>query len=1176
MKHELFENRNNDSYDNKIVYPKGDAEMMKQKYIFWALIAVAVLAFSGCGGGGSTPGSENIAAITGGVSSLSLSVRVDQDPNPVAAKAADRTLTPPQASQLDGGSAKVVSALSTVRALGVTKISIYIGLSTAPIEKVIDVTADSGSATITEIPAQMNVPVSVKAMDSSGTVLYSGSTTVDFVAGQTASATVILKKIFDLFGYLPFTLGNKWYYTDHYEEVTSTSAQFGGMTAIQVTGFSNSGVPEYYDYYAFSGDNFLVLGSIDYPDQDAVVPDSIGPEQFMYGYRATYSPPITISRFIQTGYTVSATISVLLEPYDFYGSIAMGKVTQGQASPHLAAKSDGTVASLNATVSMPFNFTFLGTSSVTGEDGTVYGDCVTMRVSGEVFGSGGFDDITFAKGVGQVKEIDPSDPTDFGLIRGAVIGGVSFGNPSPGAIQGSLNWSSTPGDQQVEYGQMFEFQVYAYSQTMPIAYTLSVLGGTGVLVINPSTGFISSQTGGYNSMGATTFRLTATDAANSSISHDFTLTGIQDSTPPTWVMAPPASLSLNEGDSLNIPVSATDPSGVTITASGPSGVSFDTNTNSIVSSSTLPAGSFSITVVAVDGFGNPISATISVTVVSVSVQPPVFDSNNPVNLTAEFGVDLLHAFTASDPGGLTPIDFGFGSTVDTNYFCIDPGTGEFCTLPGVPVGTYALVITATNTGGAIASFSFTLLVEDTTLPTWSAAPVDTTVELGGSLNMPVSATDLSGVTYSVSGPIAFAINTTTGQLTSGALGGIGNYTLVVSATDAHGNALTQSIVITVSDTTPPSFDSPLLDPTFEYGSAFTFFAAASDPTGPVKYYVSDTTNFIVSNQGTGQIAANTTLAVGSYPLTITIEDSATPANSATGSITVYIEDTTKPVWTATPFNATLDPGSSYSFKATASDLAGIGSYLLYDSGTGISPAEFTVDSVTGDITNTGTPIPVKVYNLEIKATDLNGNFAVHAFVLTVSSSDTVAPTWVKAPQTAFSYEIDGLGMDIEATDDSGGQITYTLNDTTYFMIVNPNPGANLVYIRRTPANSSLSTPRGVNVTATDPSGNPLGPVALTITLTDGTPPVWLSAPPAAPTFVEGDTGWSVMVQAQDASTSLTYSLSGTHAANFGITQGGVITQVGSLVSGIYNVTVRAQDASGNVLQTPMNVSVTAP
>ena len=195
-----------------------------------------------------------------------------------------------------------------------------------------------------------------------------------------------------------------------------------------------------------------------------------------------------------------------------------------------------------------------------------------------------------------------------------------------------------------------------------------------------------------------------------------------------------------------------------------------------------------------------------------------------------------------------------------------------------PLGTTTVNASATDAAGNKASGSFTVTVRDTTPPVLSlpsSGTVEATGPGGAAVTFSGSASDI------VSGAVAVNFSPASGSTFP-----LGTTTVNASATDAAGNTANGSFTVTVRDTTAPVLSLPasaIVEATGPGGAVVTFSGSASD---------------IVS----GAVAVNFSPASGStFPLgTTTVNASATDAagNTASGSFTVTVRDTTAPVITS--------------------------------------------------------------------------------------------------------------------------------------------------------------------------------------------------------------------------------------------------------------------------------------
>ncbi|MFC1685499.1 PGF-pre-PGF domain-containing protein [Nanoarchaeota archaeon] len=157
--------------------------------------------------------------------------------------------------------------------------------------------------------------------------------------------------------------------------------------------------------------------------------------------------------------------------------------------------------------------------------------------------------------------------------------------------------------------------------------------------------------------------------------------------------------------------------------------------------------------------------------------------------------------------------------------------------------------------------------------------------------------------------------------------------------------------------------------TNEFGSAFVFDVNATgfnetDLTGDVnisKYTLNDTTNFTI-NSTTGIMTNASTLALGSYVLNISVNDTSNNLNYTIFTITV--SDTTVPLFTTLPTDQTINNTAAFGLNAGGTDLTTVG-YSVNDT------TNFAINT-SGYVVN-NTLLSVGEYNFNISINDTSGN-----------------------------------------------------------------------------------------------------------------------------------------------------------------------------------------------------------
>ncbi len=206
----------------------------------------------------------------------------------------------------------------------------------------------------------------------------------------------------------------------------------------------------------------------------------------------------------------------------------------------------------------------------------------------------------------------------------------------------------------------------------------------------------------------------------------------------------------------------------------------------------------------------------------------------------------------------------------------------------LPISTYCLEIRAHDGLGSYCSASITIIVEDTTAPVWNFLPMDQNVEFGSEFSYDLNASDLSSInSYWINDTGNFQISGTGGISNKTSLE-IGIHCLEVQAYDDSGNYCSVTITVTVDDTTDPTWDFIPMDQNVEFGSAFSYALEATDLSDIESYWVNDTENFQIDENGL--LTNKTFLEIGIYGLEIRAYDYLGNYCSSTITIAMTIKE----------------------------------------------------------------------------------------------------------------------------------------------------------------------------------------------------------------------------------------------------------------------------------------------
>lgn len=467
-----------------------------------------------------------------------------------------------------------------------------------------------------------------------------------------------------------------------------------------------------------------------------------------------------------------------------------------------------------------------------------------------------------------------------------------------------------------------------------------------------------------------------------------------------------------------------------------------------------------------------------------------------------------------------------------------------------------------------------------------------------------NASDTQGnaIVFTIGGTDAalFNIDATTGVVTlrnSANFEAKPTYSFTVTATDNGTPALstTQTVTVTVTNVNEqPTFASATATATVPENIPTTqvvFDANASDPdavgqpsplpnpppAGVVLTYTlggADAASFTI-DAATGEVrfrASPDFEAKATYTFTVTATDNATPALSATQTVTVNVTDVAEgPVFTSGA-TASIAENSATSTVVYDAEATGATSFAIG----GADAALFDFDTTTGVVTFRASPDfeARSTYNITITATGPAGTSTQPVAVTVTNVNET--PAFTATTRTTTVAENVAAGSTVfaagGATDPDGtaapNTLTYTLTgaDAAAFAVNAQTGAVTFVGSPNFEAQSSFT----FNLVATDQNGLAATQVN-TVVITDvneaptfaaATRTATLDENVAAGTVVPG----SAVATDPDAGATVTYTLTGADAALFTINATtGVVTLIGSPdfeTRPVYNFNVVATDQGG--------------
>ena len=489
--------------------------------------------------------------------------------------------------------------------------------------------------------------------------------------------------------------------------------------------------------------------------------------------------------------------------------------------------------------------------------------------------------------------------------------------------------------------------------TKPATLTLSATGSATlvesdvVLSKNDNCGAptvtLSKTAFTCDNLGSNTVYVKVTDASGNKDSATAIVTVVDATAPNVTLQNPTLYLDANG--------SVTAVSGDVILTSSDA---CDLNPTVVITPNTFDCsdlGTNTVTVTVTDASGNQFSGNATVTVED-NLAPVVTTQNITVSLDATGNVSVVGSdfvVTSSDN-----CDVPTYSVVPSSFTCDDLGVNNVSfTASDASGNDYTTVLTVT----VVDDMNPTLTVQNVTLyldanGDATLTEADAVVSKGDNCSTPV-------ITFSQS---AFDCSDA------------GTVNVDVTATDAEGNATTETIVVTVVDNIDPVIN--LLAGPFE-------FSLGTD--GTVNIDETDLTSSSTDNCNVASVTVNPNsfdcTDIGSNTVTITATDD--NGNSTTETVTVTIVDDLAPILTVTPFTAYISNNIGVGITNTATILASDVASATDNCGT----PTITLSQTSFDCSETG------ANTITVTATDAEGNVSSETVVVTVV--DNSAPQLIK-------------------------------------------------------------------------------------------------------------------------------------------------------------------------------------
>lgn len=419
--------------------------------------------------------------------------------------------------------------------------------------------------------------------------------------------------------------------------------------------------------------------------------------------------------------------------------------------------------------------------------------------------------------------------------------------------------------------------------------------------------------------------------------------------------------------------------------------------------------------------GAAVSATA---VVTVTVRPV----NDAPTMTA-LPSQTLEATGAG--GAVATFDAVAGDVEDNAVVAVcTPASGSL-----FPVGITTVSCTATDTGGATASGTFTVTVRDTIAP-MITAPVDVTV----------SATSAAGAVVVYTSPATQDIVDGAGVATCAPASGlafpIGTTTVTCTAADTAGNSVTDTFTVSVTNNAP-TLTAPgamTVEATSASGAVVAFAAAGQDVEDgmlPATCAPASGSTFALGTTTVSCEVADVAGATASGSFTVTVRDTTAPAMIAPADISVRATSASGAVVTyATPVTQDVVDGSGVATCAPASGSTFVMGATTVTCSAADAAGNSASATFTVSVTNNA-PVFTAPNAMTVEATSAAG--AVVTFVVVGQDVEDGALAATCAPASGSVFALGTTQVSCSVTDVAGastaGTFAVTVHDTTAPLVV---------------------------------------------------------------------------------------------------------------------------------------------
>lgn len=537
--------------------------------------------------------------------------------------------------------------------------------------------------------------------------------------------------------------------------------------------------------------------------------------------------------------------------------------------------------------------------------------------------------------------------------------------------------------------------------------------------LSTSSAFTSSAlVSGYHTI---TFDVTDTNGASNTTPQSITLF-VGNHSPTATITSPTNGTSYNMGQVILFQGSGIDTEDGSLTGANlvwTSNLEGATpiGTGATFTLSSLQSGTHVITLLASDDYSTPGTGTASV-IISVNNTFPTASISSPTNNSWFYpntNITFSGVATDAEDGALSGTDLIWTSSLSGQI-----GTGSPLTVNSLPQGDHIITLRATDSSNAsTVSSPITITVGNAAPSSTITSPVDeATFNQGDTVTFRGAATDaedgiLTGASLVWSSNIDGVIGT--GTILPVSILSTGTHTITLTVTDSQGENDTQTIAITIVNSTPEvTINSPPDGSIYVTGSSLDLTGTAIDgEDGLLSGTSLAWSSSLDGDLGTGTSIPSVVLSKGSHIITL----AATDSEGVTGrtTITVHIGNTPPTVAITAPETGTnYDEGEYITFVGTGTDLEDgtlSGASLAWSS---------SVSGVfaTGAIPSPINTLPVGLHTITLSATDSN-HAITYSTSISIRVGNTLPVATILRPADLSVFEagqivtFEGTGVDAE-------------------------------------------------------------------------------------------------------------------------------------------------------------------